>query len=185
MEPVDIAFNIKETRKTKGMTLNALARAAGVTKGYISQVENFRTMPSVATLCKIAAALGVEPGALLKSRRQMKPYVVTRAGAGVRVEREAPACGFVYTALAHEKSAKRMEPFLLEMPPRSTRRNVVTNGEQFVYVTAGKVDFVLEHETVTLRAGDSLYFDGSIPHHPENNTGRKAALIVLYAIGSE
>jgi len=187
MELVDVALNIRQARKAKGMTLAGLAKASGVTKGYVSQVENFRTTPSLAVLCRLAEALSVEPGALLKGGSVRKRYVVTRSGAGEEVERESPDSGFEYRALAREKGGKLMEPFLLSLPPGSTRRDVTTDGDQFIHVLSGSVDFVLGKEKVKLVRGDSLYFDGSVPHHPENNTKKAASVLVLYALrtGSE
>ena len=46
MGTMDIALNIRKLREEKGFTLDSLAKAARVTKGFLSQVENFRAMPS-------------------------------------------------------------------------------------------------------------------------------------------
>jgi transcriptional regulator with XRE-family HTH domain len=182
METAHIALNVRKHRLKKGLTVEALAEAAGITKGFVSQVENFRAMPSIPMLLKLAAALEIEPGQLLVLDRHESKYLVTRRGRGKVVEREYPDSGFIYRALASAKSDKLMEPFLLELPPHSTRKNLTTNGDEFLYVLQGKMNLVLGTKTITLSEGDSLYFDGSIPHHPENRTGRKALLLVLYAV---
>lgn len=182
MDVMDIAANIRRTRQALNLTLTALAAKTGVTKGYLSQVENMRTLVSLPVLYKIAEALGVEPAALLAGGKPARPYVHTPRGRGEVVEREHPESGFVYRALAAAKTAKRMEPFLVELPPHSTRKDVTTNGDEFVLVVSGRVDFVLAKERVALVAGDSLYFEGQIPHHPENTTGRKAVLLVVYSL---
>jgi transcriptional regulator with XRE-family HTH domain len=182
---VDIAINIKRLRQKRGLTLESLARRAGVTKGYLSQVENFRTTSSISTLYRIAEALGVRPAELLAPNTETKAYVVTRNGEGIAVEREYPESGFRYRALALEKSAKLMDPFLLEIPPGSRRKNVKTDGDEFCHVQEGEIEFFLGKERITLRAGDSLYFDGQVPHHPENRKGRKAVLLVIYCVQKE
>lgn len=182
MDIMDIAANIRKTRQAMNLTLAALATRTGVTKGYLSQVENMRTLVSLPVLYKIAAALGVEPGALLAGGKPAKRYVHTPHGRGEVVEREYPESGFIYRALAADKTAKRMEPFLLELPPRSSRKDVTTNGDEFIYVISGRVEFVIDKDRIPLAAGDSLYFEGSIPHHPENNTNRKAVLLVVYSL---
>ncbi|OGJ87423.1 MAG: hypothetical protein A2268_14830 [Candidatus Raymondbacteria bacterium RifOxyA12_full_50_37] len=182
MEITSIAFNIRKLRQRKSFTVEALAKKAGVTKGFISQVENFRTVPSLPLLYKIAQALDVEPATLLAQDKETRTYVITRKDHGPVIEREFPESGFVYKALANEKNGKIMEPFTIEMPPHSTRKNVTTTGDEFFYMLEGKVDFFLGRDKVSLQAGDSLYFDGTVPHHPENNASKKALAIIIYAI---
>jgi len=185
MDLMDIALNIKKHRISKGLTLDALAVKSGVTKGYLSQVENMRTLTSLPQLYKIAGALEVAPSELLAANKPTRKYVFTRKDKGEVMEREYPESGFVYRALAKDKNNKLMEPFLLDMPPRSSRKNVTTNGDEFVFMLSGEIVFHLDNEQVVLKEGDSLYFEGSIPHHPENKTGKKAVLIVLYSIKME
>jgi mannose-6-phosphate isomerase-like protein (cupin superfamily) len=148
----------------------------------LSQVENFRTLPSLPLLYRLAEALDVDVAALLAATKGRRRYVLTRRGDGPVIEREEPAAGFVYRALARGKNAKTMEPFLLEIPARSTRADVTTHGDEFIYLLRGRLTFRLGRESIDLRQGDSLYFEGVIPHHPENRTGKPAQLLVLYAI---
>ncbi len=182
MGTMDIALNIKKIRESKGMTLDTLAKKADVTKGCLSQVENFRTMPSVTLLYKLAEALEVEPAALLAVPENNCRYIFTPKGGGEVIEREHPESHFVYHALAKGKNSKAMEPFLLDLPPRASRKSVVTNGEEFIYMLCGEVDFHLGNEAVSMRPGDSLYFDGEIPHYPENTGDFPAQLLVIYSI---
>jgi len=59
---------VKAWREHKGLTLQALADAAGVSKPYVSQIEGGKRAGTAATLRKLATALGVPPGALLIER---------------------------------------------------------------------------------------------------------------------
>lgn len=185
MDLMDIASNVKKLRQVQGLTLDALAGLIGVTKGYLSQIEHFRTYPSLRVLYKLAAALKVHPSVLLAGRPERLRHVVTRKGEGVRIEREFPESGFIYQALAKPKHSKMMEPFLLEMPPHSTRPDVTTNGDEYIFILAGRIRFCLGAERVVLNAGDSLYFEGEIPHHPENLADQKAILLVIYALKTQ
>ena len=182
MDVLDIAKNIKALRLKKGMTLDSLAAKTGTTKGFLSQLENYRALLSLPLLYKIADALETEPSELLKSLGKVKTYVLTKKDKGVKTEREHPESGFIYYALAREKAFKLMDPFMLEIPAGSTRKNVTTNGDEFVYILEGEITFVLDTERIKMKKGDSIYFDGSIPHHSEN-TGKKCAkLLVIYAL---
>ena len=182
MGTMDIALNIRKLREEKGFTLDALAKAARVTKGFLSQVENFRAMPSLPLLYKIAEALEVEPAILFSVSTKSPSFIFTRKGKGVAIEREHPESGFVYKALAKGKNTKTMEPFLLEIPARATRKSVCTNGDEFIYILEGNIDFHLGRDIFHMKTGDSLYFEGEIPHFPENVTDKRAIMLVLYSI---
>ena len=58
-------------------------------------------------------------------------------------------------------------------------------GEEFVHVLSGRIELVLDgHEFYDLGPGDSLYFEGEIPHYPESKSRKSSKLLVLYAIGN-
>jgi transcriptional regulator with XRE-family HTH domain len=179
---MDIALNIRKLREEKGFTLDALAKAARVTKGFLSQVENFRALPSLSLLYKIAEAMEVEPAVLFSISTQRPRFIFTKKGKAAVIEREHPESGFVYKALAKGKNTKTMEPFLLEIPARATRKSVCTNGDEFIYIIKGDVDFHLCGDIVHMKPGDSLYFEGEIPHFPENVTDKRAIMLVVYSI---
>ncbi|MFA6292636.1 MAG: XRE family transcriptional regulator [Victivallales bacterium] len=182
MGTMDIALNIRKLREEKGFTLDALAKAARVTKGFLSQVENFRAMPSLPLLYKIAEALEVEPAVLFSVSIKSPRFIFTRKGKATVIQREHPESGFIYKALAKGKSTKTMEPFILEIPANATRKSVCTNGDEFIYILEGNVDFHLGPDIVHMKPGDSLYFEGEIPHFPENKTDIPAMLLVVYSI---
>src|ERR1051325_9685201 len=54
-----IARSLNQVRASRGLTFDQLARKSGVSKGMLVQIEQGRTNPSIATLCRIANALGV------------------------------------------------------------------------------------------------------------------------------
>lgn len=182
MDAMDIALNIRRQREAKGLTLEALATKARVTKGFLSQLENFRAMPSVPLLYKLAEALEVEPAALLSAPDKSPKYVFTKNGEGLQVEREHPESGFVYKALAKGKNSKTMEPFVLEIPPGASRKPVTSNGDEFIYLLEGEVDFHLGEEVFKLKPGDSLYFEGELPHYSASRSKKTSRMLVLYSI---
>ena len=58
---MEIGVKIKDMRQKCGLTQEELADRCELTKGYISQLENELTSPSIATLCDILSALGSSP----------------------------------------------------------------------------------------------------------------------------
>src|SRR6187200_1784375 len=60
---------LRAARRDRGLTAQQVAEAAGVTKGFIAQIERDETLPSVATLLRMCGALGIEVGSLFESPR--------------------------------------------------------------------------------------------------------------------
>jgi len=60
-----VARHVAELRRARRLSLDGLARISGVSKGMLVQIENARSNPSIATLCRVAAALGVSVAQLV------------------------------------------------------------------------------------------------------------------------
>ena len=65
--PAAVARNLVALRAQRGLSLDQLARAAGVSKGMLVQIEQARTNPSIATLCRVANALGISIARLVEA----------------------------------------------------------------------------------------------------------------------
>jgi len=95
---------------------------------------------------------------------------ITRQGERIRVERrphqEKGEVDYIYVALETKKTNKNMEPFLVEFPIRDTEDMVFMSheGEEFLYVTEGEVEFRTVDRLETLQPGDSIYFESDISH---------------------
>ena len=74
MNLLKISQNVRALRIAQGMTVDQLAAKSGFSKGFISQVENFRITPSLKAVNKIAAALGTELSVLFQSETQIPEY---------------------------------------------------------------------------------------------------------------
>src|SRR5476649_77235 len=62
-----IARSLNQARGARGLTFDQLARKSGVSKGMLVQIEQGRTNPSIATLCRVANALGVTVSRFVES----------------------------------------------------------------------------------------------------------------------
>ena len=83
MDLLHISQKIRQLRQAQGMTVEQLAARSGVSKGFISQVENFRTTPSLKVLQRIADALGVDMGGLFQNYRSVLPDLIAPILSGV------------------------------------------------------------------------------------------------------
>jgi len=77
-------------------------------------------------------------------------------------------------------SSLGFETVLLDVSPGSKRDKVSTDAYEFKFVLSGECFYVIEDEEVLLKEGDSIFFDGRIPHVPENRGLAPAKMLVVY-----
>ena len=65
-ESAKLGKNLKRIRTAKGISQGEIGRTLGVDKGFISNIENGKTNPTLATIAKLAKAVGVSPEDLIK-----------------------------------------------------------------------------------------------------------------------
>jgi transcriptional regulator with XRE-family HTH domain len=170
--------NIRLFRQALGLTLTAVARASGMSKGYLSALETGRSAPSVASLVRIAKALDVDVGKLFDGSPADDSLVIVRESARQIARRAGALEGLTYELLAHLKANKLMEPFMIDVAPTRHEYALFDHlGQEFLFVISGTVDFQYKGEGQLLRRGDAAYFDASIPHGVRAYRRRPARLL--------
>jgi quercetin dioxygenase-like cupin family protein len=69
---------------------------------------------------------------------------------------------------------------LLELTTDSYREEVTTDAYEFIYIIKGQTEYRVNGQTLILEEGDSLFFDGRLPHVPKNTSDASCLLLVLY-----
>lgn len=178
-----ISAKIKEIRKEKSITLQELADKANVSKGLISQIENNRTVPSLLVLINIVNALEVDLNVFFhdfKSNADEGPIIVRKKPDYEVFEKEM-AFGFLYNRIfATSIESSTLDIVLLELAPDATRPMVETEAFEYKYIVSGTVEYVFSEQSVRLDAGDSIFFDGRIPHTPKNTGSIPAVMLIIY-----
>lgn len=180
---IGIGRRIKEIRKENKKTISNIAIKAEVSNGLISRIENGRTIPSLPVLFNIIKALEVEVTEFFLGmpNNNGASYIVTRANEYSVIEKEAEAEGFLYRYIfSKQLSSIGFEAVLLEVFPGSKRGKVVTEAFEFKYVLTGSCTYIIGDDEVVLNEGDSLFFDGRIPHVPVNKGNEKSKMLVMY-----
>lgn len=172
---MQLGRKIRDLRLRRGMTVQQLATASGLSKGFISQVENDRTSPSLATLRNLARALETSVAYLVVEEEQV-PHVV-RAAERPRVQVGGNA-GRVEVLSAQPK--RNLELIMAELPPGLSARGKkhFHHGEEIVFCLEGTVRLVCGDQTFVLQTGDSCHYDGRMPHAVENCGERTARIII-------
>ena len=174
---------IRRTRKQQGLSLDELSWRTGLSKGLLSKIENFRAIPSLPALVSIAQALKVGADNLVREiSTPAREYQLIRAGERSSLPREK-AKGYNYEALlARPLGQIEFEAFVLNLKPGAKRRPVTTEGEQFIFILSGQIEFYLGSKKIDLETGDALFFDGGIPHTSVNRGREKAQLLAIYLL---
>lgn len=191
MDLLQISQTIRKLRQEQGLTLEQLAKKSGFSKGFISQLENFRLTPSLKALNRISAALGVPLGALFAPDAGGAPeYTLGALGGGHEIFRnDNERYGMRYLALAYEQIGRRLEPFIIEYRPAEGERDFLMHDtEEFFVMLKGKVEYRIsdEERVITLAPGDTIYMRANLPHKVRLAPGCiYAKALVVYAPAGE
>ena len=181
MNLVELGQKIRALRVERGMTLDDVVSKTGLTRSWLSKVENFRVTPSLPALGEIAKALGVRVASLLEDLDKRPEFILVRAGDGLRISRDSESSNIAYESLAHERPDRAMDPFVLTVPAGGGReKNMAHEGEEFLRVLSGKVLFHYGEGVHELNAGDSLYFDASTPHRLVNPGTKDVQVLCVF-----
>lgn len=162
---MQLGKKIRDLRLRRGLTVQQLAEATGLSKGFISQVENSRTSPSLATLKDLARALETSVAYLVVEEDKV-PHVV-RAGERPRLQIGGNTSR-VEVLSAQPK--RNLELVLAELPPGFTagEKRHYHHGEEVVLCLEGRVSLTCGEHVLVLETGDSCHYDGRVPHAVEN-----------------
>jgi transcriptional regulator with XRE-family HTH domain len=181
MNLVELAQRIKRIRRERGFTLEEVAASAGLTRSWLSKVENFRVTPSLPALAEIAQALKVPLSELVEGLDRRPQIALIRANERKSVRRDEHQSRIVYESLAYRRDSRRMDPFLLNVPAGDARREALAHeGEEFLMVIAGDVEFEYGDQMFALGAGDCLYFDARVPHRLLNRAAADAQVLCVF-----
>lgn len=164
---------IRARRRQLHMTLQALGEAAGLSVGFLSQVERDHATPSLGALAGISRGLGVDIDYFVAT-----PSIgdgVTRAAS--RPTFSLPGSSVSYQRLHAEFSGRGLSSFVMIVPPGHHSEMVHHEGDELLYVLEGEIVQTVDCETIRLGPGDSLHFRGSSDHSWANETDRAARIL--------
>ena len=173
-----IGAGLRRARQRKGLTLREVADAAGVTESFLSQVERDVASPSIATLRRIAVALGLSIGAVFdevgphgRLVRAGDRRVVTYPGLDARDEFLTDGAG------------ARLQIILSVIEPgggTGAEAYAHESDEECLLVLEGALDLWVGDETYHLDTGDAIRYSSRVPHRNQNpGPGQARVLFVL------
>ena len=185
VKKLKLGEKVRELRLKRQQTLRQVGETTGLSIPLLSQVENNAVSPPVATLLRIAKALGVGISYFFREEESRERAVVVRKHERKKTFRSIQAhhgdSGYKYEALAYTKNSKHMEPFWVEFEPKKKEATSYLRhrGEEFIFLFRGRLAFYYDQQEIILDPGDSLYFESDVPHGFRALRGRKAQAIVV------
>lgn len=181
----EIGEQLRRHRRAAGLTLTDLASRVGFDKGYLSRIENGKKVPPIATLSRLAGALGIEAASLLTPSHTGDTW---RGVSVVRHNEKRPTVlggttfGYDYFALSNAKPTQALQPFLFSFPEKIDKYVFFQHdGEELLYVLTGNIEWHIGRQKYLLEAGDTIHFDSRIPHRGRSLSGKATALVVMYS----
>ena len=168
-----IAGRLREERRRLGLTLQDVAARAGLSLAMISKIENAQTSPSLRTLARLSHALEVPVTTFFRGFEEERDASYVRSGEGIELIRLGTRHGHRYELLAAPKGAqRRIQPFLVTLTQESEAFPLFQHeGVEFLYALEGTVVYRYGRHTYEMAPGDSMLFDGRVPHGPEELVG--------------
>ena len=153
-------------RIERNLTQEALAQEAGLTKGYLSKIENSKNSPPVSTLLSLAKALDIDINGIFSDDATATTIIHTKKGERQTVARSGTAFGYSYEPLAGKFPNRHMEPYIVILKPGvETEIPFQHKGEELLYVQEGTMKFFYEDKEFIVEEEGSVYFDASVPHY--------------------
>jgi transcriptional regulator with XRE-family HTH domain len=175
ISPPDIGPKLRALRKRRGLSLRALAELCGLSVNTISLVERGKTSPSVATLHRLATALGVSLPFFFEEEEQ-RDVVFVKADRRARTRSDS----VIMENLGSGLRDQAMEPLLVILQPGAGSGDdpIVHLGHEFVFCLEGEIEYEIRDDRYVLDAGDSLIFEAHLPHR-WRNTGDSSSTVLL------
>ncbi len=169
---MEIGAKIKELRLERGLTQEELGDRCELTKGYISQLENDLTSPSIATLKDILVSLG---SSLSEFFSEEESDSLTY-GKDDYFEKETEESVIRWLVPASQKNA--MEPIMMILKPGcKSNRDLPHEGEEFGYVIKGRIKVSVGKRLERCGEGGSFYFRSGKMHFIENDGDGEAVIL--------
>jgi transcriptional regulator with XRE-family HTH domain len=182
---LDVQARVKKFRKERGLTVRQLAQRAGCTHSYISQIEKGMTAPSLSMVGKLAAALGINVVDLFNEfpNGHDADYYLAK---NERKTINYPDGKVSSQLLVSRITTRKMEPLVSAIQPGGSsdeaEKMVHPSGtEEFVLVLKGEIEFKVNGKEMCLKEGDTLSFDGTLPHSWVNGTKKKAEVLFVFS----
>jgi transcriptional regulator with XRE-family HTH domain len=172
-----IGPRVRHIRLEKGFTVETLAAAAGLDKGFLSRVERGTKRPSIETVLRLSAALGVPVGQLFGEQTTDETVRISRAEGRGRSLEDPDAYSFEHLT----PKGSLMEAFLFHIGAEPVGKGQQHDGEEMFLVLSGTVEMRTPDRSYVLEQGDCAYFPGHLTHQMRRLGSEPAKAVIVVA----
>lgn len=176
-----LGARVKQLRKLRGWSLDALANASGVSRSMLSDIEREQANPTLAVTLRIAQAFGMALGELIEMPDASSSVTVIRADDHAFNYRSDKFCRI--RTLSPLNLEKDVEFYEVQLQPGGALRSAphFEGTREFLVVQKGQVKVESASDSETLNPGDSASYRADVPHAIVN-TGKGEAVVFLVDI---
>lgn len=160
----DIAPRLRGLRDAMDLTVEDMAAQIGVSAADVLKYESGESEIPVSYLFTVAQVFQVDLTVLISGKEaHLHTASLVRNGKGMSVERRKD---YDYKSLAYRFVGRRMEPFIVNVPPKAKEALTFNEhpGQEFIYMLKGRLEITLGGTEYVMEPGDSLYFTSRTPH---------------------
>lgn len=183
-----LGMQIKRQRLAQELKIADVARIAGISQGMLSKIENAQVSTSLDTLSRLCDALGMPMSKLFSQYDQQGgSALLVKAGEGMEVVRRGTEKGHTYHLLNHVRGPKKnFEAYMVDMGDASEEFPTFSHpGTEFLHLLEGELVYRHGNQLYHMQPGDSLTFDGEVPHGPEKLVKVPIRLLSVTNYGKE
>jgi transcriptional regulator with XRE-family HTH domain len=169
-----IGARLRAARLAQRMTIEAVAEASGLTKGFVSRLERDAASPSVASLVTVCEVIGLRVGDLFEPPQT----AVVRAGEGRQISFGATKALERLLTPGTQQQLEIIHSTVEAAGHGGTELYALHCDTEFAYVVSGCLEVVFEDRVVTLAAGDAMTFSGRTPHTWRNPAEAEACEVL-------
>ena len=176
----EIGARLRELREVSDYTIEDLAAELNLSPElYASYEENGKDIP-ISVIYEIANKFKVDFTEIVTGQSaKLQTYHLIRRGGGKVVNRNPD---YHFEDLAYRYANKVMQPLLVTLEPADDVAKLISHsGQEFNLVLEGTVIVTLGDKEFTLTAGDSIYFNPTIPHGQRCGGDVKARFLTVIA----
>lgn len=176
----EIAARLRELREVSDYTVEKLASELGINKDtYLTYEQDGKDIP-ISIIYEIANKFGVDFTEIVTGvPAKLDSYHIVKRGHGRVVDRNPQ---YHYEDLAYRYFGKVMQPLLVTLEPTDEPAKLITHsGQEFNMVLEGTVILCIGEKEFTLTAGDSIYFNPTLPHGQRCGGDVKARFLTVIA----
>ena len=183
-----LGLQIKRQRQAQDLKLSDVAKIADISQGMLSKIENAQVSTSLDTLSRLCDVLGLPLSKLFSEYDQQDgSALLVKADQGMEVVRRGTEKGHTYHLLNHTRGPKKsFEAYMVSMDDASEEFPTFSHpGTEFLHLLEGELIYRHGNQLYRMEAGDSLTFEGEIPHGPEQLVQVPIRLLSIMNYGSD